>query len=95
MITWHVQTAYSFRYIDGRVWPKEDELEVRLMMDLIHHVTGTHFALFITDWYPHCSLQLSSNALLSSIGSSANSCVCLAGCHGCCSALAIREAEIV
>ena len=46
MITWHVQTAYSFRYIDGRVWPREDELEVRLMMDLIHHVTGTHIALY-------------------------------------------------
>jgi len=59
MITWHVQTAYSFRYIDGRVWPKQDELEVRLMMDLIHHVTGTHIAL--------CSRP--SNALLSSTGS--------------------------
>ncbi len=28
------------RYIDGRVWPEDDELEVRLMMDLIGHVTG-------------------------------------------------------
>lgn len=28
------------RYIDGRVWPEQDELEVRLMMDLIKHVTG-------------------------------------------------------
>ena len=28
------------RYIDGRVWPERDELEVRLMMDLIRHVTG-------------------------------------------------------
>jgi len=46
MITCHVQTTDSFRYIDGRVWPKEDELEVRLMMDLIHHVTGTHIALY-------------------------------------------------
>lgn len=30
------------RYIDGRVWPEHDELEVRLMMDLIRHVTGVH-----------------------------------------------------
>ena len=77
--------AYLIRYIDGRVWPKEDELEVRLMMDLIHHVTGTHSAL--------CSCP--SSALLSTIGSSASSCVCLAGCHGSCTALAIWEAEIV
>ncbi|KAL0026874.1 hypothetical protein WJX77_008256 [Trebouxia sp. C0004] len=35
------------RYIDGRVWPKEDELEVRLMMDLIHHVTGVR----VTAWF--------------------------------------------
>ena len=28
------------RFIDGRVWPKEDELEVRLMLDLVRHVTG-------------------------------------------------------
>lgn len=28
------------RYIDGRVWPESDELEVRLMMDFIKHVTG-------------------------------------------------------
>lgn len=35
----------TLRYIDGRVWPKEDELEVRLMMDLIHHVTGMFPAL--------------------------------------------------
>lgn len=33
------------RYIDGRVWPKEDELEVRLMLDLIRHVTGQ--AIFV------------------------------------------------
>ncbi|KAL3151979.1 hypothetical protein ABBQ32_001101 [Trebouxia sp. C0010 RCD-2024] len=30
------------RYIDGRVWPERDELEVRLMMDFIRHVTGVH-----------------------------------------------------
>ena len=85
MTTCHLQMAYLIRYIDGRVWPKEDELEVRLMMDLIHHVTGTHSAL--------CSCP--SSALLSTIGSSASSRVCLAGCHGCCTALAIWEAEIV
>lgn len=28
------------RFLDGRVWPLEDELEVRLMIDLIRHVTG-------------------------------------------------------
>lgn len=28
------------RFLDGRVWPVEDELEVRLMIDLIRHVTG-------------------------------------------------------
>ena len=26
------------------MWPKEDELEVRLMLDLVRHVTGMHFA---------------------------------------------------
>ena len=36
----HTQQVCALRYIDGRVWPKQDELEVRLMMDLIHHVTG-------------------------------------------------------
>ncbi|KAL0030818.1 hypothetical protein WJX77_007974 [Trebouxia sp. C0004] len=30
------------RYIDGRVWPQEDELEVRLLMDFMFHVTGVH-----------------------------------------------------
>lgn len=41
------------RFIDGRVWPKEDELEVRLMLDLVRHVTGqqlhhnTQLTLFI------------------------------------------------
>lgn len=28
------------RFLDGRVWPVEDELEVRLMIALIRHVTG-------------------------------------------------------
>lgn len=33
------------RFLDGRVWPLEDELEVRLMIDLIRHVTGqSHFS---------------------------------------------------
>lgn len=27
-------------WLDGRVWPKEDELEVMRLVDLIHHVTG-------------------------------------------------------
>lgn len=85
MITCHLQRACSFRYIDGRVWPKEDELEVRLMMDLIHHVTGTRVAL--------CSCP--SSALLGSIDGSVISCVCPAGRHNCCTALATWEAEIV
>ena len=41
----HTQQVCALRYIDGRVWPKQDELEVRLMMDLIHHVTGISFLL--------------------------------------------------
>lgn len=32
--------VHTCSYIDGRVWPEQDELEVRLMMDLIKHVTG-------------------------------------------------------
>ncbi|KAK9907364.1 hypothetical protein WJX75_002254 [Coccomyxa subellipsoidea] len=28
------------RYLDGRVWPKEDEKQVRLLFAFIHHVTG-------------------------------------------------------
>ncbi|KAA6416582.1 MAG: hypothetical protein FRX49_13443 [Trebouxia sp. A1-2] len=39
--------TFGAGYIDGRVWPKEDELEVRLMMDLIHHVTGVR----VTAWF--------------------------------------------
>ena len=35
-----VHDVHTCRYIDGRVWPEKDELEVRLMMDLIKHVTG-------------------------------------------------------
>ena len=38
--------VHTCRYLDGRVWPEEDELEVRLMMDLIKHVTGK--------WIPMC-----------------------------------------
>lgn len=34
------EACATSRYIDGRVWPEDDELEVRLMMDLIRHVTG-------------------------------------------------------
>lgn len=28
------------RFLDGRVWPKEDEKQVNLMMAMIHHCTG-------------------------------------------------------
>ena len=35
-----VQVLLLNRFLDGRVWPLEDELEVRLMIDLIRHVTG-------------------------------------------------------
>ena len=27
-------------WLDGRVWPRKDQLEVLRLMDLIHHVTG-------------------------------------------------------
>ena len=41
---WHqlvTKMSHAFaRFLDGRVWPLEDELEVRLMIDLIRHVTG-------------------------------------------------------
>ena len=36
-----IHASCACRYIDGRVWPEDDELEVRLMMDLIRHVTGS------------------------------------------------------
>lgn len=38
--TYFQEACATSRYIDGRVWPEDDELEVRLMMDLIRHVTG-------------------------------------------------------
>lgn len=44
------------RFLDGRVWPLEDELEVRLMIDLIRHVTGA------APLPMHCTLQASSNS---------------------------------
>ena len=28
------------RFLDGRVWPLEDEKQVKLMMAMIHHCTG-------------------------------------------------------
>ena len=28
------------RFLDGRVWPQEDEKQVKLMMAMIHHCTG-------------------------------------------------------
>ena len=28
-------------WLDGRVWPEKDELDVLRLLDLIHHVTGT------------------------------------------------------
>lgn len=34
------------RFLDGRVWPVEDELEVRLMIDLIRHVTGVRLKAY-------------------------------------------------
>ncbi|DBA73916.1 hypothetical protein WJX79_008469 [Trebouxia sp. C0005] len=34
------------RFLDGRVWPLEDELEVRLMIDLIRHVTGVRLKAY-------------------------------------------------
>ena len=41
LFLWNAKhTMLVTRYIDGRVWPERDELEVRLMMDLIRHVTG-------------------------------------------------------
>lgn len=27
-------------WLDGRVWPEQDELDVLRLLDLIHHVTG-------------------------------------------------------
>ncbi len=31
---------HVFRYLDGRVWPEEDERQVKLLFAFIHHVTG-------------------------------------------------------
>ena len=28
------------RFLDGRVWPQEDEKQVKLMLAMIHHCTG-------------------------------------------------------
>ena len=47
------------RYIDGRVWPKEDELEVRLMISLIDHVTGTCLSSY--SYQANTSLMLASH----------------------------------
>jgi hypothetical protein len=35
-------------WLDGRVWPAEDELDVLRLVDLIHHVTGTNPRVCIT-----------------------------------------------
>ena len=40
-----VVTMSWCRFLDGRVWPLEDELEVALMIDLIRHVTGQYSLL--------------------------------------------------
>ena len=32
-------------WLDGRVWPRKDQLEVLRLMDLIHHVTGASLPL--------------------------------------------------
>lgn len=49
------------RFLDGRVWPLEDELEVRLMIDLIRHVTGAPQPPFLP--LPRrCTIQASSNS---------------------------------
>ena len=39
-------------WLDGRVWPRKDQLEVLRLMDLIHHVTGLLLLL------PLCLLAL-------------------------------------
>eukprot|EP00884_Botryococcus_braunii_P018754 jgi/Botrbrau1/5562/Bobra.0023s0045.1 len=37
-------------WLDGRVWPQEDELDVLRLVDLIHHVTGVRIkAWFVKD----------------------------------------------
>ena len=32
-------------WLDGRVWPRADQLEVLRLLDLIHHVTGMCLSL--------------------------------------------------
>ena len=34
------------RYLDGKVWPEKDEFAVRLLLSLIHHVTGVRLKAF-------------------------------------------------
>ena len=34
------------RYLDGKVWPETDEFAVRLLLSLIHHVTGVRLKAF-------------------------------------------------
>ena len=43
-------------WLDGRVWPRKDQLEVLRLMDLIHHVTGLPLLLLLL--LPLCPLAL-------------------------------------
>lgn len=40
------------RFMDGRVWPQEDEKQVMLMMALIHHCTGEPSQPLTSAWHP-------------------------------------------
>ena len=37
--------VHACRYLDGRVWPKEDEKQVKLLFAFIHHCTGQQMCL--------------------------------------------------
>ena len=37
---WFEEQCMWHRFLDGRVWPQEDEKQVKLMMAMIHHCTG-------------------------------------------------------
>lgn len=38
--------VFVVRYLDGKVWPEKDEFAVRLLLSLIHHVTGVRLKAF-------------------------------------------------
>lgn len=57
LLLFSYQCQWWRRFLDGIVWPQEDEKQVKLMMAMIHHCTGMPLTILRQDLWPRTEVR--------------------------------------